>query len=1527
MAKEENQLRTLHRLSQGESEQMNRMSTTSATRKAGQFKCVGAIRKAGFLSVKKWIIKRRQSIELARKQGWKRYWVCLRGTALLFHSVVDRKDADDDNEKTDLLSWIQMNCNNNMRTNLLQSTGNGDQLNISQCYIEREPRHLIIIEGAIAQPIPEHPKRDHIFCLSTTFGDAYLFQASCQSESDNWISAVHNACAASIARDLTRDETIKLFETKIRHLELESEKKLFLRQRLESRLTSMSSMSHISALVCGQVREHESTIKTDAGQRAVTMRSLLQRLNQQLMTLETYIEQLHCEVYQLRCYLSSCGAQQIFYQSMQQKNSTNSHFPSIELPHPKSLLMHVSKPTKLLLIKIGVFTVSSFHAYIHARQGSAETILKRIQQCATLASGNSDSPIELMVRSHSISALSSSNRNIELEHDTEELIQITDLKPTLVRINKKLFNKIRGLNEDCDELLVNNDEEDDRYSLRIEADFVSINMKLHSNTNCLVIIKYLLKIIRKSNEHFKNNTNDFLEYYLKLTTIESDQSDDHRKNLTDYVAKRRDTLSDWAEFEYLELFEKMIFKIELNRKRTDEESTPFGISIGAQLILNRFENLLNVYCSYIEWGSVADKAGLKDDDELLMINGVPVMDLDMMFIECIIQDESRLKLIVRSSRFDCPQSAIMLDKATWKPFHPDKDGNDGLFENNENFNNDLPGLPIPESQVISDEYISSLVCPPPPSQMNAFLRTDSTILRQKSDLTNETVRKNYICKTEPLADENERGSRRLKIMNPLKTKAKSQQELNDDNLEKQETIPSTTTIRVVSKNDHGLNLKDADYLAGQLMKKTEQLTQLLGKNSITITEWEDKVDMNVNIDSLQESCDNKLSSSQTDHNSLERLKKCVIELLETEYAFVKHLETINEHYMNPLSDSSFLEIQDLKLLNRIIDRMMNFQKKFYEKLTKDMLSNCTIVANTSNDEVRRLSGDEFDEINRIVQRIESFYSLQEMRSTIEIIAKTFTEESEKFKLYSIYCAKYSKLQKLLHPRRIHNFSNLIASLPNSLDTFQTSNVLGMSSNINIGSGGSQNHRDFLKPLGSFMTSNSTNSNELDTQLRQLGEFLSNLDSSSSSASLSLPKSSSSISDQQQQQQSSSTSEQKRSTSKTTSYAKTTSEQAVTSQKLSSCVHQQNFESYLIKPIQRIVKYPMLLNSIAISMQNLECCEETLNNLKTAIRLMESITSFVNDAQRVYDEYGPIFEHIERQYLDKQHIESIKAPTLITGPHQPNINLNIEELLHFGPIDWLNINEYAPKLKKGARFNQILFVFNSCVLFICKEQIKSAKKRIANNGASSGSQINLHNRSQFDLNEVIRYQTLIPVSEVQVSSVLNTGGTSSGDGSTSASSSGYQWELFRCSSVNSNSNLLTKKSSKRNSGGKIYLLSSSTNEGRNTFLRKIRSIIRESVRNMSLPLARVPSSKSSTPKKVSSPSSITATINRTNSSSCSQSTSYVSPIRCSAAEEDDDDSKQTSDIQNNRYKARLGNGSGANQVKENSNFTARIKVNN
>lgn len=1576
--------------------------TTSATRRAGHFKCVGAIRKAGFLSVKKWILKRRQSIELARKQGWKRYWVCLRGTTLLFHSVIDKKDVKNDVElgnQTDLLSWIRQNCTNQMKANLLDTVNNNDdnndggenphnrdiiERNMSQCYIEKEPRHLIIIDAAIAQPIPEHPKRDFVFCLSTTFGDAYLFQASCQLESDNWISAIHNACAASIARDFTRDEAIKLFESKIRHLEIESEKKLFLRQRLESRLTSMSSISHISASEIPainnqtmeiqaplstfgftnrnkKVKSHNESLEQDTENKKITMRSLLQRLNQQLLALDNYIEQLHCEIYQLRCYLSSCGVQNLFYQKTQHISLDNCSINrtnnlTIELPHPKSLLMHVSKPTKLLLIKMGVFTVSSFHAYIHARQGSAETILQKIQKASIhhVSNGgitNDDkcaSPIDLMVRSHSVSEALNDVKNNELENDTEELIRLANIKAVTIKINKTLFNKIRKVhsNDNIEQEQLLENESDDRFTMHSNGDFATINLKLHSNTNCLSIIKQVLKLIEP-----KSGCLDFLEYYLQFNTdstgkdkVNYDVEVDEVKNPLQYVAKRRDTLNDWNNFEYLELMEKIVFEVELNRKRTDEESSPFGISIEAQLFASNYKNMLNVFCSYIEWGSIADKASLKDDDEFLVINGVPVMDLDMMFIECIIRDESKLKLVIRSSRTNCPNGAILLDKTDLNPKTDNDDddgGSGGRDDDDDNDNNKKLNhintttidINVGPSQIITDEYISSLVCPPPPAPSSAFLRTDSNILRQKSDLSEKQSSDRYFSKqnskTEPLVTIKNNSSSSDSFD---RIKAKSQHNLDSTEMI-QESSDKTLVNQSCQSNDRIVDKVETD-LANQILKKTEQLSQLVGRNSIDDM-LIDQTNKNVvkNNDTINKKgiVDTKQDDLLMNSNSIERLKKSIIEVIETEYAYIKHLETIIEHYMNPLEEIGYLDIPDLRHLNRIILHLNEFQKDFFGRLKQSIL--CYDYINS----------DEIEDINRIIQQLDSLKTIQEFIPILRSLAKVFYDEAERFKVYTIYCATYSNLQKLLHPKRGQlNSSRLhahsISTIPNCLDTFHPSNVISISNNMNT----SGNHKEFLKPLGSFITNNiSISNNDSSSQLKQLNEFLSNLDSSSSSASISLQKTSSTSSSTLQQEQNRIGDNNQKLKNSTTNNT------------FQKCVHQQNFESYLIKPIQRIVKYPMLLNSITLSAQAFNIDDNNNNNdekdnlikdLQNAVKQMELTASFVNDNQRVHDEYGIIFEHIEKQYFDQQAELSsrLNSPPPMTGPHQPMISLSIEQLLYFGTVDWLNVGEFTTKLKKGTNLTQILFVFNSCVVFICKEQVKSSKKKLSTTTLSqsnltsnnhttitshNSNNNNFRNFNKYDLDSfnsggLIRYQSLIPVSEVLVRSMPI---TKSENNSKQATITGYQWELFRCSSVNSNSSLFTKQTNKRNSDGKVYyLLSSPTNEIRSAFLRKIRYIIRESVQNMSLPLARSPSSKSLTPKKLSSPNTTTNT--NTTSSSCSQSTS-LSPKcnksdkhRIVAANQKINNKSEKIECKDAKTK-QLHN----NQV-ENQQFTSSIKLN-
>ena len=35
---------------------------------------------------------------------------------------------------------------------------------------------MVAIDGCVAQSLPEHPKREHIFSMSSAYGEAYLFQ-------------------------------------------------------------------------------------------------------------------------------------------------------------------------------------------------------------------------------------------------------------------------------------------------------------------------------------------------------------------------------------------------------------------------------------------------------------------------------------------------------------------------------------------------------------------------------------------------------------------------------------------------------------------------------------------------------------------------------------------------------------------------------------------------------------------------------------------------------------------------------------------------------------------------------------------------------------------------------------------------------------------------------------------------------------------------------------------------------------------------------------------------------------------------------------------------------------------------------------------------------------------------------------------------------------------------------------------------------------------------------------------------------
>uniref|UniRef100_A0A3B5AXP0 T-lymphoma invasion and metastasis-inducing protein 1-like n=1 Tax=Stegastes partitus TaxID=144197 RepID=A0A3B5AXP0_9TELE len=248
----------------------------------------GMVRKAGKLAVKNFLVhKKNKKVESATRRKWKSYWVSLKGCTLFFYETDGRSGID----------------NNSI------------------------PKHAIWVENSIVQAVPEHPKKDFVFCLSNSLGDAFLFQTCSQTELENWITAIHSACATAVARQHHREDTVRLLRAEIKKLEQKID--------MDEKMKKMGDMQ-LSAV-------------TDTKKRKTIL--------DQIFLWEQNLEQFHMDLFRFRCYLASLQGG--------------------ELPNPKRLLAFASRPTKLAMGRLGIFSVSSFHALVAAR---TETGVRRRTQ-------------------------------------------------------------------------------------------------------------------------------------------------------------------------------------------------------------------------------------------------------------------------------------------------------------------------------------------------------------------------------------------------------------------------------------------------------------------------------------------------------------------------------------------------------------------------------------------------------------------------------------------------------------------------------------------------------------------------------------------------------------------------------------------------------------------------------------------------------------------------------------------------------------------------------------------------------------------------------------------------------------------------------------------------------------------------------------------------------------------------------------------------------------------------------------------
>uniref|UniRef100_A0A8D3ABI0 TIAM Rac1 associated GEF 2 n=1 Tax=Scophthalmus maximus TaxID=52904 RepID=A0A8D3ABI0_SCOMX len=255
----------------------------------------GVVRRAGWLSFKALItVSKDGKLELVARRKWRRYWVTLKGCTLLFHETYGRSG--------------------------------GAERDLS-------PRYALLADDGIVQSVPEHPKKEHVFCLSNSYGDVYLFQATNQTDLENWVTAIHSASAALLARRQGKEDTLRLLRCQSRSLLHKID--------MDGKMKKMAELQL-------------SVIKEQRNRKAV---------ESQIKQWEQNLEKLNLDLFRLRCYLSSLQGS--------------------ELPNPKSLLAVASRPSKSMLGRLGVFSVSSFHALVCSRD---EVTLRR--RCRSVSGGN-----------------------------------------------------------------------------------------------------------------------------------------------------------------------------------------------------------------------------------------------------------------------------------------------------------------------------------------------------------------------------------------------------------------------------------------------------------------------------------------------------------------------------------------------------------------------------------------------------------------------------------------------------------------------------------------------------------------------------------------------------------------------------------------------------------------------------------------------------------------------------------------------------------------------------------------------------------------------------------------------------------------------------------------------------------------------------------------------------------------------------------------------------------------------------------
>ncbi|XP_061426822.1 rho guanine nucleotide exchange factor TIAM1-like isoform X2 [Lethenteron reissneri] len=287
---------------------------------AGTAREATAVRRTGWLWAKRWLVRgKAQRVQLSPRRKWRRCWAALRGCTLLLYDSVGGGATT--------------------------SPGEGGPCEVGGACEAGPPggdevQEAVSALGALVQAVPEHPRREHVFCLSNSRGEAFLLQAGSQSELENWATAVHSACAAREVRGWWGGGTAAVGE----------ESRCGRPRRgpggpgggvvpqLEAAVRRLAERADLDAKM-HKMAELQAAATTDARSRRA--------IAEQIRQWELNVESVHVRLFRYRCYAASLRGG--------------------EPPNPKGLLSVTSRLTKAGLARLGAFTASSLHATVCAR--------------------------------------------------------------------------------------------------------------------------------------------------------------------------------------------------------------------------------------------------------------------------------------------------------------------------------------------------------------------------------------------------------------------------------------------------------------------------------------------------------------------------------------------------------------------------------------------------------------------------------------------------------------------------------------------------------------------------------------------------------------------------------------------------------------------------------------------------------------------------------------------------------------------------------------------------------------------------------------------------------------------------------------------------------------------------------------------------------------------------------------------------------------------------------------------------------